>query len=323
MNRPRLSPLVTTLVATLLIAAGAAAPAHADVSPRDRVKVLTAVLNNMRTNYPKFAKSTPGPQDIFDYRIGDLWQRGIDGTGTTVALMEGWADPQINDVVHRFDQNYGLPDPKIRTIYPSGDGKLPAQCPPGMVALGGYGSCDAWIGELRLDVLAAHLVAPYAKILITATPADSEITDDAASQVAPPEIMKAVEYVSRHHLANAISISDGTGESSYSHGKEEITAQDPGELSAAAAGIPLMVRRGTAASVRTFRWPTPSVGTRPRPPTPRPGTTRPGSPPLVAAFPTSARPARKSAPTRSGMWAASPRAPDSPPSTGGPPTRTE
>ena len=105
MNRPRLSPLVTTLVATLLIAAGAAAPAHADVSPRDRVKVLTAVLNNMRTNYPKFAKSTPGPQDIFDYRIGDLWQRGIDGTGTTVALIEGWDDPQINDVVHRFDQN--------------------------------------------------------------------------------------------------------------------------------------------------------------------------------------------------------------------------
>ncbi len=39
-------------------------------------------------------------------------------------------------------------------------------------------------------------MAPYAKILITVAPADSEITDDAASQVAPPEMMQAVEYVS-------------------------------------------------------------------------------------------------------------------------------
>jgi hypothetical protein len=35
-------------------------------------------------------------------------------------------------------------------------------------------------------VLSAHLMAPYAKIVISVTPADSQITDDAASQVAPP-----------------------------------------------------------------------------------------------------------------------------------------
>ena len=70
------------------------------------------------------------------------------------------------------------------------------------------------------------------------------MTDDAASNVAPPEMMQAVEYISRHHLANVISISDGTAESTYSHGQEEITAQDPGELTAAAAGIPVLVGTG-------------------------------------------------------------------------------
>lgn len=217
------------------------APAFPTPDPGHR-KVLDAVLANIAADYPKYAKDAPGAQDLLDYHIGDLWRKGLDGTGTTVAVIEGWDDPQVSSVVHRFDQKYGLPDPVIQTIYPNGP--LPAQCPPGMVALGSYGSCAAWAGELELDVISAHLIAPYAKILISATPADSEITDDAASQVAPPEIMKALEYIAAHHLADSMSISDGTGESSYSYGSAEIAAQNPGELAAAAAGIPVTVATG-------------------------------------------------------------------------------
>ena len=219
---------------------------------QDHIRTLTAVLDNMTRGYAQFAEFSPGPQDIVDYNIGELWKKGIDGTGTTIALIEGWDDPQINDVVKRLDQEYGLPDPDIQTIYPSDDGRLPAQCPPGMVALGSYGSCDSWKRELELDVVSAHLIAPYAKILISATPADSEITDDAASQVAPPEMMQALEYISRNHLADVISISDGTGESTYSYGKAEITAQNPGLLSAAAAGIPVTVATGDCGVVQNL-----------------------------------------------------------------------
>jgi subtilase family serine protease len=107
-----------------------------------------------------------------------------------------------------------------------------------------YGSCRSWEVEAALDVAAAHTLAPYAKILVVVAPPDSEITDDAASQVAPPEFMQAIEYVSVHHLANVISISDGTAESTYSHGREEIHAQDAGELTAAAHGIPVLVASG-------------------------------------------------------------------------------
>src|SRR5947209_2845418 len=60
----------------------------------DHVRTLTAVLDGMVTNYAKLAESSPGPQDILDYNVGALWRQGIDGTGTTIALIEGWDDPR-------------------------------------------------------------------------------------------------------------------------------------------------------------------------------------------------------------------------------------
>ena len=219
-------------------------------SKKQQIKVLTAVLKNMRTHYSKYSQISPGPQDIFDYGIGPLWRKGIDGAGTTIAVMEGWNDPNVGSVVAGYDKIFGLPNPKITTIYPAG--ALPATCPAGMVALGSYGSCSAWAGELELDVISAHLIAPYAKIIISATPADTQETDDAASQVAMPEIMKGVEVIAAKHLANVISISDGNGESTYSAGAEEITAQNPGELAAAAAGIPVLVGTGDCGVVQNL-----------------------------------------------------------------------
>lgn len=238
---------LTTLAVSALALTAAALPAQgatiepapaqtATIQPNpDHIRTLSAVLQKMKAHYPQFALQTPGPQDIFDYDIGDLWLRGIDGTGTTIALIEGWDNPAIDFVIHSFDARYGLPDPQIQTMFPAGP--LPAECPAGMVALQSYGSCDAWMGELNLDVEAAHLIAPYAKIVISATPADTEINDDTPFQVAMPELMKAVEFISEHHLADSMSISDGTGEATYSN-LAQIHSQDPGELTAAANGVP-------------------------------------------------------------------------------------
>jgi len=229
---------------------GARAPVSQPAIDPGQVKVLAAALKKMHDKYASFAHFTPGPQDIFDYNIGNLWLKGIDGSGTTVAVIEGWDDPSVAAFIHVRDVRYGLPDPVIQTIYPSGP--LPAQCPPDMVALGSYGSCDAWRGELELDVLTVHLIAPYAKIVISATPADSEITDDPASNVAPPEMMHALEYISAHHIANAISISDGTGEDTYAFGPAQIHANDPGPLAAAAAGIPVLNATGDCGVVQNI-----------------------------------------------------------------------
>ncbi len=187
---------------------------------------------------------------MFDYQVGNLWLQGIDGTGTTAAVMEGWNDPNIGKVMAQFDKAFGLPKAQIKTIFPTGDHKLPANCPPGMVALQTYGSCDAWAGELDLDVASVHIMAPYAKILIVVAPPDSQITDDAASQVAPPEFMQALEVISSEHLANVVSISDSTAESTYSHGFKEIYEQDAGELTAAKFGLPVLVGTGDCNAVQ-------------------------------------------------------------------------
>ena len=215
-----------------------------------QVQALDKVLAYMTKHYQGLSQLAPGPVDIWDYGIGALWRKGIDGAGTTVAVIEGWNDPDLAKDLHQYFHPLGMSDPDVTTIYP--DGKLPATCPEGMVKLGSYGSCQGWQGELELDVESVHLIAPYAHILVVVAPPDSEATDDAASQVAPYEFMRAVEYVSTHHLANVISISDGTGESTYSYGDNEITAQTPGELTAAAAGIPFVDGTGDCGVVQNL-----------------------------------------------------------------------
>lgn len=239
--------------ASIRDSASAATAAPAGTPPkRTQIKVLTAALANMTKHYASFVNDEPGPVDILDYGIGALWRKGIDGAGTTIGLLEGWNFPQINSIVKGFDKPLGLPNPRIQTIYPTGDHKLPATCPPGMVALGSYGSCDAWQGELALDVISAHLIAPYAKILLVVAPADSEISDDPPANVAPPEMMQALEVLASRHLANVVSVSTGTGETTYDRGLAEILAQSPGELAAAAAGIPVVEGTGDCGVVQNL-----------------------------------------------------------------------
>ena len=230
----------------------AAAPAAPTGLPskQDQIKVLEAVLAKMKKNYAQFSGDTPGPQDIFDYNIGALWRQGIDGAGTTIAVMEGWHYLDIYRQVAGFDKVFGLPNPQIQTIYPAGP--LPTKCPRGMLRLQSYGSCNAWKDELTLDVIAAHLIAPYAKIIISATPADTEVSGPPEENVAMPEIMKGVEYISSHHLADVMSISDGTGETTYSAGPAQITSQNAAELTAAAAGVPVLVATGDCGVVQNL-----------------------------------------------------------------------
>jgi subtilase family serine protease len=242
--------VMAALAGAALLAACSGSPASgpgtgAGEPTAQRINVLTRALTLMQRDYGTYRLEAPGPEDVLDYQVGDLWKRGIDGTGTTIAVIEAWkGSPLIAKFVASRDKQLGLPNPQIKTIYPTGRHRLPATCPPSEAKLGDYGSCGAWEGEAVEDVVSAHMLAPYAKILIVVAPPDSEITDDTASQVAPPEFMQAVEYVSVHHLANVISISDDQAESTYSHGPEEIRAQDPGELTAAANGIPVLVATG-------------------------------------------------------------------------------
>jgi subtilase family serine protease len=73
-------------------------------------------------------------------------------------------------------------------------------------------------------------------------------------------MIKALEEISSQHLANSISISDRTGESTYSNGREGILAQNPAELAAAAAGIPVLDATGDCGVVQTMAVATAQCG---------------------------------------------------------------
>ncbi len=224
-------------------------------SKQQQISVLSAALTYMRANYPALYKNFGGGDvtDIFDYGIGPLWLNGTDGAGTTIALVEAWDEPNIAADVASYDKALHLPDPQIQTIFPAGP--LPAKCPPQMNRY--TGTCASWAGEEALDVEELHLIAPYAKILVAVTPPDTQEADDSASNGAPPEFMKALETISSRHLANVISISGGTGESTYGGGAAQLGAQDPGELAAAAAGIPVLVATGDSGVVQQLAAPGP------------------------------------------------------------------
>ncbi|HEY3772142.1 MAG TPA: S8 family serine peptidase [Solirubrobacteraceae bacterium] len=232
------------------ISAAAAAPSAVPASKSGQIAKLKAALASMTANYPQLANFTPGPQDIFDYDVGSLWKQGIDGSGETIALLEGWDNKNIDKIVASFDKELDLPNPQISTIYPAGP--LPSTCPKRMKVLGSYGSCSAWAnGELPLDVITAHMIAPYAKIVLAVTPADTVVPSDPAENVAPPEMMESVEDIAANHLADVISVSDGTGETTYPS-SEELLAQNPGELAAASAGIPLLGATGDCGVVQNL-----------------------------------------------------------------------
>ena len=51
---------------------------------------------------------------------------GIDGAGTTIAVLEGWDDPEVGQALAELDKAFGLPaPPKVTTIFPAGP--LPAE----------------------------------------------------------------------------------------------------------------------------------------------------------------------------------------------------
>lgn len=101
--------------------------------------------------------------DPLAYGVPALWRAGDTGKGTTVALIESFGDPAINDFITRWSRQNGLPAANVSTITPAG--ALP-NC---TVAAEAKVGCADWVGETDLDVAMVHAMAPEARILIVAS----------------------------------------------------------------------------------------------------------------------------------------------------------
>ena len=115
----------------------------------------THVANPLGTSVPTGYTPT---QILHAYAFDQIALPGgakADGTGTTIAIVDAYDDPNIANDLHHFDVQFQLPDPTFTKINQSGGTAFPP-----------VDSTGSWEREIALDVEWSHAIAPAAKILL-------------------------------------------------------------------------------------------------------------------------------------------------------------
>src|SRR5580658_4187609 len=134
------------------------------------------------------------------YNLPVLYGQGVNGQGATIVIVDSFGSPTIANDLTTFDQQYGLPaPPSFKIIQPAG------AVPP----YNGSPLRSNWAGETSLDVEYSHAIAPGANIILVETP-----TPETEGTGGFPAIVKAEEYVIKHHLGDVITQSFGATEQS-------------------------------------------------------------------------------------------------------------
>ncbi len=126
------------------------------------------------------------------YNITPLLNRGINGAGRTIVIVDAFGSPTIASDLQTFDATMGLPDPSFTQITPAGspppfDVNDPNQ----------FG----WAVETTLDVEWAHATAPGANIVLAVAPSNND-----------SDILNTTKYVVDHNVGDVISQSFGEAE---------------------------------------------------------------------------------------------------------------
>jgi len=235
------SPLLA--VPALASTASPAGQASGVPPPAERIAATTAAYNAIEAKIAAgtslrlrgFANGT-AQSDIIDYGVNDLWKRGIDGAGVTVAYIVTNPDPNLQTALANYDTQMSLPPANIT------DMALPAPTDPTAVC---QIECSA--GEDQLDAESIHSMAPYANIIFVHPPVPETIGIQGWPQVA-----QAIEMIADQHLADVITVSLGDGENDFiadptNPGASQAAAVhslDPAFLDAAAHNIPVMFASG-------------------------------------------------------------------------------
>jgi hypothetical protein len=247
-------PLLIAGVGTLLLAstalaspamASAAAPAGTSAGvppPAVRIAATTAAYNaieakiaagkSLRLRFP----DPTAQEDIIDYGVNDLWKRGIDGAGVTVAYIVTNPDPNLATSMAAYDTAMDLPPANITEMALTAPTSPSATC-----------QIECSPGEDRLDAEAIHSMAPYANIIFVSPPVPETI-----GMQGWPQVAQAIELIADQHLADIITVSLGDGENDFINDPTNPTASqpsaihslDPAFLDAAARGIPVMFASG-------------------------------------------------------------------------------
>jgi subtilase family serine protease len=156
------------------------------------------------------------------YDITPLLNRGINGTGRTIVIVDAYGSPTIAADLHDFDAGMGLADPNFSVITPVG--APPAFDPTSDNQLG-------WGEETTLDVEWAHATAPGANIVLAVAPSNEDA-----------DILATTKYVVDNNVGDVISQSFGEAEACMDPAL--LTQQHAVFAEAVAKGITLFASSG-------------------------------------------------------------------------------
>ena len=195
---------VVTVIANLVGTTFIVSPALADtvdgynghkvvVTPHYQGNVVfdgtTFACQSVRPNRPLCYS----PQQIRNaYNIQPLLKGGFTGKGRTIVIVDAYSNPYVQSDLQIFDQIFGLPDPDFQIIAPFGTTPFDIN----------DANQVGWSGEISLDVLWAHAIAPEARIVL----ALAKTNDDR-------DIYKVTKWAVDHGTGDVISQSFGEGES--------------------------------------------------------------------------------------------------------------
>jgi subtilase family serine protease len=122
-------------------------------------------------------------QDV--YGLTAAYKKGLDGTGQTIVLLEGYGYPTALADANAFARLTGLPPlnaSNFSIVYPEG------------VPNPQLGIYEGWDIEIALDIQWAHSTAPGAKIIVVATNGQED-----------PDFEASMQYIIDNHLGNVVS----------------------------------------------------------------------------------------------------------------------
>jgi subtilase family serine protease len=161
------------------------------VGPDPKIQLLGSHDQPGKLRNCQKAGTCYGPDQLRNaYGFQSLLDNGIDGTGSTIVIIDAYGSDTIQSDLAAFDAYFGLPAPTLNIIQPDG--------PPSPTSAA---NLLGWKGETTLDVETAHAIAPGATIDLVVAKSNNDA-----------DILSATEAVAKGNYADVVSQSFGEAE---------------------------------------------------------------------------------------------------------------
>jgi len=184
------------------------------------------------------------------YNLAPLFDKGIEGQGETIVIVDAFGSPSIASDLKTFDAQMGLPNPpSFQVITPEGPiTTTPKNCTSKYSPTGPDLCSDyyGWTDETSLDVEWSHAMAPEANILLVETP-----MTETEGIYGFPQLVAAENYVINNHLGDVITQSFGANESTFTS-PSQIYSLRSAYINAARNGVTVLAASGDQGATDEF-----------------------------------------------------------------------